>query len=74
MKVCREREKVNFTRTCTPNYDAPFYAQQLLSGYASRLKKGLAPADFQQLFAQQQAGLFDAPLSEINAVWRVVAD
>ncbi|WP_407542915.1 DNA polymerase domain-containing protein (plasmid) [Deinococcus radiomollis] len=56
------------------SYDAPFYAQQLLSGYASRLKKGLAPADFQQLFAQQQAGLFDAPLSEINAVWRVVAD
>ena len=56
------------------SYDAPFYAQHLLSGYASRLKKGLAAADFQQLFAQQQAGLFDAPLSEIKAVWRVVAD
>ncbi|WP_407572726.1 3'-5' exonuclease [Deinococcus altitudinis] len=54
------------------NYDVPFYAQQLLNGYASRLKKGLSHADFQQLFAQTQGGLFDAPLGEIGSIWNQV--
>ncbi|WP_456832471.1 3'-5' exonuclease [Deinococcus sp. UYEF24] len=56
------------------NYDVSFYAQQLLNGYASRLKKGLSHADFQQLFAQTQGGLFDAPLGEIRAVWKQVPE
>ena len=51
------------------DYDAPFYAQQLLSGYASRLKKGLSAAGYAQVFAQRQPGLFDRPLSELRAVW-----
>jgi DNA polymerase I len=55
------------------NYDAAFYVGQLLSGYASRLKKGLSHTDFQQLFAQEQVGLFDAPLEEIRAVWKRVS-
>jgi len=52
------------------NYDAPFYVQQLMNGYASRLKKGLRHADFQQLFAQQQDGLFDIPFAQMQSVWR----
>lgn len=54
------------------DHDAGFYVQQLLSGYASRLKKGLNPADFQQMFTQEQGGLFDRPLDELSAVWRPV--
>ena len=54
------------------DYDAPFYVQQLLNGYATRLKKGLNHADYQQLFAQQQSGLFDVPVEEMKAVWKTV--
>ena len=54
------------------DYDASFYVQQLLSGYASRLKKGLSYPDFQQLFAQEQGGLFDVPVTQMRAVWRSV--
>ncbi len=54
------------------DYDAPFYGQQLLSGYASRLKKGLSPESYAQIFAQRQPGLFDRPLSELRAIWNPV--
>jgi len=52
------------------DYDAPFYVRQLMSGYASRLKKGLSHTDFQQLFTQEQGGLFDIPLAQMRSVWR----
>jgi len=52
------------------NYDAPFYVQQLMNGYANRLKKGMRHADFQQLFAQEQGGLFDIPVAQMRPVWR----
>lgn len=54
------------------DYDRPFYASTLLSAYASRLRKGLRPEDFRQVFSQGQPGLFDQPISTIRATWTPV--
>lgn len=43
---------------------------QSLSAYATRLRKGLTPEDYRQVFDQVvQPGLFDRPLAEMHPVW-----
>ena len=54
------------------DYDPVHYAAQLLSGYATRLRKGLSPEVYMQVFAQQQPGLFDLSLSELTPCWKPV--
>ncbi|ULH17030.1 hypothetical protein MF271_17035 (plasmid) [Deinococcus sp. KNUC1210] len=51
------------------DYDPGFYSASLLSAYASRLRKGLSPDSFRQVFSQAQPGLFDVPLDTLHAVW-----
>ncbi|MBZ9750658.1 ribonuclease H-like domain-containing protein [Deinococcus sp. HMF7604] len=54
------------------DYDAKHYAAALVTGYASRLRKGLRPEDFRQVFGPAaQPGLFDRPLETMQPVWRV---
>lgn len=53
------------------DYDIAAYQQNLLATYASRLRKGLRPQDFEQLFRPpSEQGLFDTPFGEMRAVWR----
>lgn len=43
---------------------------QSLSTYATRLRKGLTPEDYRQVFDQAaQPQLFDGPLAEMHLVW-----
>lgn len=52
------------------DYDVAHYIQMLLSSYASRLRKAFAPDDFEQLFRpDQQRGLFDEPIEQIQPQW-----
>jgi DNA polymerase elongation subunit (family B) len=52
------------------DYDVEHYVQALVSTYAGRLKKALAPADFDQIFRTDgQLGIFDRPLAEITPLW-----
>ena len=51
------------------DYDPGYYSATLLSAYASRLRKGLSPDAYRQVFSQAQPGLFDAPLNTLHAVW-----
>jgi DNA polymerase, archaea type len=52
------------------DYDAGWYEANLIKTYASRLKKGLHPAAYGQLFTQpRQAGLFDLPLETLQTRW-----
>ncbi|GGR21197.1 3'-5' exonuclease [Deinococcus ruber] len=51
------------------DYDAGYYRATLLSAYASRLRKGLSPDAFRQVFSQAQPGLFDAPIDTLHPVW-----
>jgi DNA polymerase, archaea type len=52
------------------DYDVAHYEAVLVSSYAGRLRKAFAPADWEQVFrTDQQPGLFDAPLEQIEPVW-----
>ncbi|MFB9990846.1 3'-5' exonuclease [Deinococcus oregonensis] len=55
------------------DYDVKHYCAALVSGYASRLRKGLAPEDFRQVFDHsKQPGLFDRPFEAMQPVWEPV--
>ncbi|GMA16851.1 hypothetical protein [Deinococcus metallilatus] len=55
------------------DYDARHYAVNLLSSYASRLRKGLRPEEYRQLFEQRgQPGLFDRPFEQMRPIWNAV--
>lgn len=52
------------------DYDVGHYTAALVGTYASRLRKGLDPRDFVQLFdASTQPGLFDRPFQDMHPVW-----
>lgn len=52
------------------DYDVPHYLAALAATYASRLRKGLTPSDYAQLFSSAaQPGLFDRPVHEMTPVW-----
>ncbi|ULH17983.1 hypothetical protein MF271_23770 (plasmid) [Deinococcus sp. KNUC1210] len=51
------------------DYDPGSYSATLLSAYASRLRKGLSPDAFRQVFTHAQPGLFDAPIDTLHPVW-----
>ncbi|THF85561.1 DNA polymerase [Deinococcus sp. KSM4-11] len=52
------------------DYDVPHYVAALTSAYATRLRKGLTPQDFRQLFESgAQPGLFDQPVDTMRPVW-----
>jgi DNA polymerase elongation subunit (family B) len=52
------------------DYDIDNYLQTLLTSYAGRLRKALAPEDFAQLFRlDQQPGLFDRPIEDMQPLW-----
>lgn len=54
------------------DYDVQAYTQTLLTGYVSRLRKGLSPQDYEQLFRPaQKQGLFDKPVQDMHPVWQV---
>ncbi|WP_233218909.1 ribonuclease H-like domain-containing protein [Deinococcus arcticus] len=56
------------------DYDAGHYQAALVQNYATRLRKALDPADWEQLFGGRGAGLFDRPVSEIRVRWQPVLD
>ncbi|GBF06175.1 DNA polymerase, polB [Deinococcus aerius] len=52
------------------DYDVGHYAACLVSAYATRLRKGLRPEDYRQLFeAGGQPGLFDQPFETMLPIW-----
>ncbi|WP_233218695.1 DNA polymerase domain-containing protein [Deinococcus arcticus] len=52
------------------DYDVRHYAAALVSTYAARLRKGLTPGDFQQVFNHAaQPGLFDRPFESMTPRW-----
>jgi DNA polymerase elongation subunit (family B) len=52
------------------DYHVDYYLQTLLTSYAGRLRKAFAPDDFEQLFRRDdQLGLFDKPIEEIQPRW-----
>lgn len=52
------------------DYDVRAYQQNLKVAYASRLRKALAPEDFEQVFRDDGVqGLFDRPLEELKVRW-----
>ncbi|WP_199698423.1 DNA polymerase domain-containing protein [Deinococcus cavernae] len=55
------------------DYDVQAYIRTLMSSYVTRLRKGLNPEDYQQVFQPVQAqGLFDRQVVEMRPVWRPV--
>ncbi|MFC3862209.1 3'-5' exonuclease [Deinococcus antarcticus] len=55
------------------DYDVQAYVQTLLTGYVTRLRKGLTAEDYRQLFRPvHEQGLFDLPVSDMRPVWRAV--
>lgn len=50
------------------------YRAALVQNYATRLRKALDPADWEQLFSGRGAGLFDRPVAEMRVQWRPVED
>lgn len=55
------------------DYDVRAYQQNLYNAYATRLRKGLAAEDFEQVFRQGSGqGLFDRPLTSLHPVFRTV--
>ena len=52
------------------DYDAGHYRAALVQNYATRLRKALDPADWEQLFGTRGAGLFDRPVAEMQVQWR----
>jgi DNA polymerase I len=51
------------------DYDVDHYLRVLVTSYAARLRKAFAPEDFSQLFRDDQPGLFDRPIGEIQPRW-----
>src|SRR5579875_2287100 len=52
------------------DYDVEHYLRVLVTSYASRLRKAYTGADFEQLFRlDDQLGLFDRPIEDIQPVW-----
>ncbi|MFC4637925.1 DNA polymerase domain-containing protein [Deinococcus hohokamensis] len=56
------------------DYDVKHYQAALVQSYATRLRKALDPADWDQLFGGRGAGLFDRPVQEMQVRWRPVAE
>ncbi|KQR15477.1 DNA polymerase [Deinococcus sp. Leaf326] len=55
------------------DYDVRHYTAALVGAYATRLRKGLAPEDFSQIFdASAQPGLFDRPFEDMRPRWSPV--
>lgn len=54
------------------DYDPGHYRQALVQAYATRLRKGLEPADWEQLFSGRGPGLFDRDVRDMRARWRPV--
>jgi DNA polymerase elongation subunit (family B) len=53
-----------------PPYDVEHYLQVLVTTYAGRLRKAFAPEVWEQLFRlDQQTGLFDLPIEEMQPLW-----
>jgi DNA polymerase, archaea type len=53
-----------------PPYDVEHYLHVLVTSYASRLRKAFAPEVWEQLFRlDQQTGLFDLPVDEMEPLW-----
>jgi len=52
------------------DYDIDHYLQVLVTSYAARLRKAFAPDAFAQLFRlDEQPGLFDLPIEDIQPLW-----
>ncbi len=52
------------------DYDIEHYVRVLKRSYASRLRKGFSPTDFELIFRlDAQLGLFDQPLEQIEPLW-----
>jgi DNA polymerase elongation subunit (family B) len=52
------------------DYDIAHYVEVLRTSYAGRLRKAFSPDAFAQLFQlDEQPGLFDLPLEEIEPIW-----
>jgi DNA polymerase, archaea type len=52
------------------DYDVEHYLRVLVTSYASRLRKAYATGDFEQLFrVDEQLGLFDRPVEQIQPLW-----
>jgi DNA polymerase, archaea type len=52
------------------DYDLEHYLRVLVTSYASRLRKAYAAEDFEQLFrVDEQLGLFDRPIEDIQPIW-----
>ncbi len=52
------------------DYDVDHYLRVLITSYAARLRKAFTPDDFTQLFREEeQPGLFDAPIEDIQPRW-----
>ncbi|MFC4456389.1 ribonuclease H-like domain-containing protein [Deinococcus sonorensis] len=56
------------------DYDVKHYQAALVQNYATRLRKALDPADWDQLFGGRGPGLFDRPVHDMHVRWRPVAD
>ncbi|MFW8627917.1 DNA polymerase domain-containing protein [Deinococcus sp. ME38] len=54
------------------DYDAAHYRAALVQNYATRLRKALDAADWEQLFGGRGAGLFDRDLRDMQVGWRAV--
>ena len=71
------RERQGLTVLTDPgghDYDAAHYRAALVQNYATRLRKALVPADWEQLFSGRGAGLFDRDVQGMRAGWRPVQD
>ncbi len=52
------------------DYDVEHYLRVLVTSYASRLRKAFTAEDFEQLFRMdEQLGLFDRPVEQIQPIW-----
>ena len=52
------------------DYDIDHYLRVLVTSYAARLRKAFTPDDFTQLFRiEEQPGLFDMPIEDIQPRW-----
>jgi len=55
------------------DYDVGHYRSNLLSSYATRLRKALTPEHYRQVFEQgRQPGLFDLPFEAMTPTWTPV--
>lgn len=71
------RERSGLTVLTDPDgndYDAKHYQNALVQNYATRLRKALDPADWDQLFAGRGPGLFDRPLQDMHVRWTPIQE